>query len=66
MARLRLGADELADYALVADRITLFYERYPNGRIVTELHSRSEREITFRALVYRGEADSEPAATGWA
>jgi hypothetical protein len=66
MARLRLGTDELADYALVADRITLFYERYPNGRIVTELHSRSEREITFRALVYRSAAESEPAATGWA
>ena len=66
MARLRLGSDELADYALVADRITLFYERYPNGRIVTELHSRSEREITFRALVYRSAAEAEPAATGWA
>ena len=50
----------------MADRITLFYERYPDGRIVTELHSRVDREITFRALVYRSAAEVLPAATGWA
>ena len=66
MTKIEFGRDELADYALVADRITLFYERYPAGRIVTELHSRTEREITFRALVFRGPADVHPAATGWA
>ncbi len=66
MTKIEFGRDDLADYALVADRITLFYERYPAGRIVTELHSRTEREVTFRALVYRGPADVQPAATGWA
>lgn len=66
MAKTGFGEHDLSDYALVADRITLFYERYPAGRIVTELHSRTGREITFRALVYRGPADTEPAATGWA
>jgi hypothetical protein len=66
MAKTGLGEYDLSDYALVSDRITLFYERYPAGRIVTELHSRTDREITFRALVYRGPADAEPAATGWA
>jgi hypothetical protein len=55
-----------ADYAPVADRITLFYQKYPRGRIVTRLHSRTEREVTFRALVYRGSDDAMPAATGWA
>lgn len=54
------------EYALVADRIELFYARYPMGRIITELVSRSEREITFRALVYRTAEDEVPAATGWA
>jgi hypothetical protein len=54
------------DYAPVAARITLFYERFVEGRIVTELVSRSDREVTFRALVYRSAADREPAATGWA
>ncbi|MHB1224982.1 MAG: hypothetical protein ACYC2G_13220 [Gemmatimonadaceae bacterium] len=54
------------EYAPVADRITLFYERFPEGRIITELVARSEREVTFRAAVYRSPADREPAATGWA
>ena len=66
MSKTEFGRDDLSDYALVADRITLFYERYPDGRIVTELHSRADREITFRALVYRNVADVLPAATGWA
>jgi hypothetical protein len=66
MTKIEFGRDDLSDYALVADRITLFYERYPAGRIVTELHSRTDREITFRALVYRSAADVLPAATGWA
>jgi len=66
MAKTGFGEHDLSAYALVADRITLFYQRYPLGRIVTELFSRTEREITFRALVFRGPADVEPAATGWA
>jgi hypothetical protein len=66
MAKTGFDEHDPAAYALVADRITLFYQRFPAGRIVTELHSRTEREITFRALVYRGPADVEPAATGWA
>jgi hypothetical protein len=66
MTKIEFGSPDLSDYALVADRITLFYERFPAGRIVTELHSRTEREVTFRALVYRGPADVQPAATGWA
>ena len=66
MAKTGYGEHDLGEYALVADRITLFYQRYPAGRIVTELHSRTEREITFRALVFRGPADVQPAATGWA
>lgn len=66
MTKLESGRDDLSDYALVADRITMFYERYPDGRIVTELHSRVDREITFRALVYRSATEVLPAATGWA
>ena len=66
LAKTGIGEHDLSDYALVADRITLFYQRFPAGRIVTELYSRSEREITFRALAFRGPEDTEPAATGWA
>lgn len=54
-----------AEYALVADRIRLFYDRFPTGRIITKLVSR-DREIVFRASVYRTAEDAAPAATGWA
>jgi hypothetical protein len=53
-------------YAPVADRIQRFYERFASGRIITELVSRHEGEIVFRALVYRDMAEAQPAATGWA
>src|SRR5689334_8018049 len=53
-------------YATVAERIELFYERYPQGRINTELVSRADGTITFKAVVYREPSDNTPAATGWA
>ena len=60
------GDSDFSDYAPVADRILLFYKRYPSGRIITRLHSRTDHEVTFRALVYRELGDPRPAATGWA
>ena len=54
------------DDILVPDRIESFYDAFPQGRIITELVSRADGEITFKASVYRGAADSAPAATGWA
>lgn len=66
MPKFPASDSDFSDYAPVADRIAAFYQRYPSGRIITRLHSRSEREVTFRALVYRGLSDSRPAATGWA
>lgn len=53
-------------YAPVAERLRLFWQAYPNGRIATRLVSRTEREVIFEARVYRSVDDSEPAATGWA
>ena len=53
-------------YAPVAERIRLFYERHPQGRIQTELISRADGEVVFKALVFRGDSDVHPAATGWA
>ena len=53
-------------YATVAERIELFYSRYPQGRINTELVSRADGAITFKAVVYRDANDATPAATGWA
>lgn len=60
------GAFDLASYAPVAERITRFYESFPRGRIITELVSRTERDVVFRALVYRDANDADAAATGWA
>src|SRR3954466_2387414 len=53
-------------YATVAERIELFYSRFPDGRINTELVTREGGEITFKALVYRSAAEAHAAATGWA
>lgn len=55
-----------ARYAPVAERITQFYGAFPSGRIVTELMSRTESEVVFRATVYRDAQDANPATTGWA
>ena len=53
-------------YATVAERIELFYSRFALGRINTELVTREDGEITFKALVYRSSDDTFAAATGWA
>jgi hypothetical protein len=57
---------DLTGYAPVADRIEIFYDRFPDGRIVTRLRSRTPHEVIFVAEVYRSAADERPAATGWA
>jgi hypothetical protein len=54
------------EYAPVADRIALFYARFPAGRIITQLAMHNERAVVFRASVYRTERSRTPAATGWA
>jgi len=54
------------DYAPVADRITLFYQRFPTGRILTRLISRTRFEITVQAFVFRSVTELRPAASGLA
>lgn len=65
MLKYELVADG-GEYARVADRITLFYQRYPTGRIVTRLLSRTEEEITVQAFVFRSLEERFPSATGLA
>jgi hypothetical protein len=65
MAKSDFGFDP-SIYAPVAERIRLFWESFPNGRITTRLVSRTERDVVFEARVYRSTSDAEPAATGWA
>lgn len=63
----RIGSDfDPGAYATVAERIRLFYERHPLGRIQTELVSRTQNEVIFKALIFRTPEDSLPSATGWA
>ena len=65
MAKSDFGFDPTA-YAPVAERIRLFWESFPEGRITTRLVSRTDQDVVFEARVYRSATDSEPAATGWA
>lgn len=61
-----LSNADFSDYAPVADRIALFWEKHPAGRIATDLISRENGEITFRARIYRSVEERVPATTGWA
>jgi hypothetical protein len=55
----------LRDYVDVAERIRLFYERYPEGSIQTEMVRLEGDLVIFRARVYRDREDPNPT-TGWA
>jgi len=57
---------DVGEYAPVADRVTLFYARFPTGRIITRLISRTEQEITVQAFVFRSVEEQRPSATGLA
>jgi hypothetical protein len=65
MAKSDFGFDPTA-YAPVAERIRLFWESFPNGRITTRLVSRTDHDVVFEARVYRSAEEAKPAATGWA
>lgn len=58
----------IQDYVTVAERIERFYERYPDGRIITHIveHDSERGFILMRADVYRNTEDTLPAATGHA
>ena len=55
----------LKDYVEVNVRIMKFYEKYPNGRILTDIVSWQDGVIVMKATVYRDETDVI-AATGHA
>ena len=47
----------LADYITVNERISKFYEIYPNGRIITELVSWNDSVIIMKAYAFRDESN---------
>lgn len=60
--------DRFEDYIPVAERVEKFYERFPDGRIVTQIieHDRESGFVMVRAEIYRSPDDASPAATGHA
>lgn len=54
------------DYAPVEERIGLFYEAHPTGRIFTTIERLDPPLVVFRAEVYREAGDALPWATGYA
>lgn len=66
-----MASFNLADYATVNERLQLFWEKYPNGRITTDLLSNPESPtVVIRAQVWK-DVDAErqlpfPDSTGHA
>ncbi|MER7009945.1 hypothetical protein ABT324_00755 [Saccharopolyspora sp. NPDC000359] len=56
----------LEDYEPVQDRLAMFWQDHPQGRVATELFHRDESQFIFRAELFRHEEDERPSATGWA
>lgn len=59
-------AFDLSNYETVDSRINRFYEKHPNGRIITELIAYSDQAFIVKAFVYRDQLDQHPATTGFA
>lgn len=59
---------DLSKYNPVHSRIAEFYEKYPKGRIVTEIVRLNEETgfVCIKANVFRQPDDAEPGATGHA
>lgn len=60
--------DRFDNYVPVAERIEKFYERFPEGKILTQIveHDREGGFVLIRAEIYRNPDDASPAATGHA
>jgi hypothetical protein len=56
----------LDEYTTVAERIKLFYAKYPDGRILTTLVHHDPTHIIFKAELYKNMEDARPFVTGYA
>ena len=59
----------LEGYEEVKDRIPLFYEKFPDGRIITQIFSEDDSHVTIIASLFEDEAQqgrNNPLATGMA
>jgi len=56
----------LEEYTTVAERIKLFRQMYPMGRILTFLIHEDATRVVFKAELYRDDEDQYPFSTGYA
>jgi hypothetical protein len=58
---------DVKNYVGVQERITQFWDEYPDGRIWTDMKSLPDEweQVVFFAAVYKHKDDPNPAATGW-
>ena len=57
----------LEGYEEVKDRIPLFYERFPDGRIITQILSEDDGHVTIMASLFKDDIDqaaNTPLSTG--
>jgi hypothetical protein len=59
--------DRFEDYVPVAERLERFYERFPDGRVITHIieHNSESGFVLMRAEVYRSPDDAQPAASDY-
>ena len=56
----------LEDYTTVAERIKMFRQMHPMGRVLTYLVNDNSTYIVFKAELYRDDEDARPFSTGYA
>jgi hypothetical protein len=56
----------LEEYTTVAERIKIFRQMHPMGRILTQLINDNSTYIVFKAELYRDDEDTRPFSTGYA
>ena len=56
----------LSEYTTVAERIKMFWVKYPDGKIVTSIVEATHTRFIVRAELWRTEADPAPFVTGHA
>lgn len=56
----------LEEYTTVAERIRLFRQMFPMGRIITSLIHEDATRVVIKAELYRDDADEYPFSTGYA
>lgn len=57
-------AFDLKDYVDVAERLREFYEKYPQGRVITTIVEMTDKRVVVKAEAYRDAAHAWPSGVG--